>query len=294
MDSKVLTLMRYNILSMSIQTFLNVEKSSHIYYEKIEKANSSTAIIFVHGLCGSRRSWNKQYRELSKKYSLYFVDLLGFGFSAKPEISYTLQAHVEALHTFIENEVKEKSVILVGHSFGAIVATGYLQKYPKEVKQAFLLSLPYFLSGEEAMSHLKANYKPQYFVVDSWYLKVTCKVWCHYGGTLTRKIMPYLYRNLPKEVANDGLLHTYNSYITSLYNVVYKQDITSLLTRQISEKILLFHADNDRLAPFSNIKTLSKKYNLPLHIIRNGTHEFPSSENNDSYRLLYELLHDEK
>lgn len=279
---------------MSIQSFLNVEKSNHIYYEKIGKAHSSTAIIFLHGLCGSRRQWNKQYKKLSKKYSLYFIDLLGFGFSAKPNIPYTLQTHIEALHTFIQKEVKEKSVILVGHSFGAIVTIGYLQKYPKEVKKTFLLSLPYFLSSEEAMSHLKANYKPQYFLVDSWFLKIICKVWCHYGGPITRKIMPYIYRDLPKEVANDGLLHTYNSYITSLYNVVYKQDIRALLSRKVSKKIFLFHADNDILAPFSNIITLSREYNLPLHIIENGTHDFAFSENNDSYRLLYQLLQDKK
>ncbi|HSX09395.1 MAG TPA: alpha/beta hydrolase [Candidatus Saccharimonadales bacterium] len=274
---------------MSIESFLRVEKSSHIYFEKIEKANSSTAIIFLHGLCGSRRQWHKQYRGLSKKYSLYFIDLLGFGFSAKPNIQYTLSTHVEALHTFIQKEVKEKSIILVGHSFGTIVALGYLQKYPKQVKKTFLLSLPYFLSSEEAMSHLKANYRPQYFVVDSWYLKLTCKVWCHYGGPITRKIMPYIYKNLPKEVAHDGLLHTYNSYITSLYNVVYKQDITSLLTKNISQKIYLFHANNDKLAPFSNIQNLSKKYNLPLHIVKDGTHDLPFEAKNDIFKLLYEF-----
>lgn len=274
---------------MSIQSFLNVEKSKHIYYEKIGKAHASTAIIFLHGLCGSRRQWHKQYRNLSKRYSLYFIDLLGFGFSAKPDIPYTLPTHVEALHTFIQKEVKEKSVVLVGHSFGAMVALGYLQKYPKEVKKTFLLSLPYFLSSEEAMNHLKANYKPQYFVVDSWFLKVTCKVWCHYGGPITRKIMPYIYKSLPKEVANDGLLHTYNSYITSLYNVIYKQDITSLLSRKVSEKIFLLHADNDRLAPFSNIETLSKEYGIPLRIIKNGTHKFPFIAENDAFKLLSEL-----
>jgi pimeloyl-ACP methyl ester carboxylesterase len=275
---------------MSIQSFLNVEKSNHIYYEKIEKTDSSTAIIFLHGLCGSRRQWHKKYKNLSKEYSLYLIDLLGFGFSAKPDIPYTLQTHIEALHTFIQKNVKEKSIVLVGHSFGAIVVLGYMQKYPKEVNKIFLLSLPYFLSSEEAMSHLKGNYKPQYFVVDSWFLKLTCKIWCHYGGPITRKIMPYVYKNLPKEVATDGLLHTYNSYITSLYNVIYKQDIKSLLTKDTSKKIFLFHADNDRLAPFSHIKALAKEYSIPLHVIKNGSHEFPFNENNDSYPLLYKLL----
>lgn len=274
---------------MSIQSFLNGEKSEHIYYEKIGNAKAETAIIFLHGLCGSRRQWHEHYKNLSKKYSLYYIDLLGFGFSAKPDIPYTLQTHTEAIHTFIQKHVKEKSIILVGHSFGAIVALGYLQTYPKEVKKIFLFSLPYFLSSEEAMNHLKVNYKPQYFVVDSWYLKLTCNVWCHYGGPFTRKIMPYIYRNLPKEVARDGLLHTYNSYITSLYNVIYHQDITSLLTKDISKKIFLFHADKDSLAPLKNIEGLSKQYNLPLHVVKNGTHDLPYEARDDIFKLLYEL-----
>lgn len=271
---------------MPFSKYLNNEKSNNIYFDAFINKNADTAIIFIHGIVGSRRYWDKTYQELSKHYSLYFIDLLGFGLSAKPKTAYTLQKHTAALKQFIDKEVTEKNLILVGHSLGAHIALAYVNFYPENIEKAIIISLPYYLSSEEAMMHVKAYIKPQYFVVDTPFTKLTCTLWCYFGGPVTRKITPYLLKNTPKPIASDSLLHTYNSYISTLYNVIYNQNISSLFSKAIRKKLIFVHGERDRVAPLEHIQKLAQRYNFKLITVPNGTHTLPLSSKETIISLL--------
>lgn len=280
---------------MSLQSFFRSEKSHNLYYDRIGKDDAKMAIIFLHGLAGSRRQWDKIFHALSEKYALYFPDLLGFGYSAKPRSTYTLNVHAEALQKFIQDEVKEQSIIIVGHSLGAIIGLGYAAKYPERVKKVILLSLPYYLSTEEAMLIIKANTKPQYFVIDNPATKITCMLWCSIGGPITRRILPYFLRNIPKEMASDSLLHTYNSYISTLYSVLYYQDIPVLMKNTDRKKVILIHGEKDMLVPLTNVKILAKRFGIPLHIFPKEDHGFPMEAKEKLLSVLnYQLSADMK
>jgi pimeloyl-ACP methyl ester carboxylesterase len=45
-------------------------------------------VVLVHGFGASAYHWRYVVPELAKKYSVYAVDLLGFGMSSKPQIVY--------------------------------------------------------------------------------------------------------------------------------------------------------------------------------------------------------------
>ena len=91
---------------MTLRTFFTNEKTDNIYFEKVKKEESNHAIIFLHGIIASRRFWPKEFHKLNDNATLYFVDLLGFGYSAKPNSSYTLENHLNALRNFIKKEVR--------------------------------------------------------------------------------------------------------------------------------------------------------------------------------------------
>lgn len=266
------------------------EKSTNLYYKKVGANDTNTAVIFLHGLTGSRRQWGNAYEHPSDGYSGYFVDLLGFGYSVKPKTEYTLDRHVDALHDFIECEVKEEQIILVGHSLGAIVALGYAAQYPDTISKVILLALPYYTSFNEAIQYAKEHTKPQYFVVDTLLTKLTCLTICHYGGSLTRKIAPQLLKHLPSAVATDTFLHTYNSYISTLYNVIYHQDISNLVRGYLHDRIFLLHGDYDNLAPLKNVQKLATQYNVQLQVIEGVGHDFPIKNSADTYVKLRSLL----
>lgn len=266
------------------------EKSTNLYHEKVGASDTNTAVIFLHGLTGSRRQWDDAYRSLSDDYSSYFVDLLGFGYSVKPKADYTLDHHVDALHEFIEREVKEEQIVLVGHSLGAIVALGYAVRYPDAVSKIILLALPYYTSFDEAIHYAKEHTKPQYFVVDTLFTKLTCLTICHYGGPIMRKIAPYMLKRLPPAVATDTFLHTYNSYISTLYRVIYHQDILSLVRDYSHDRIFLLHGDHDDLAPLKNVQELATQYNLQLQVVEGAGHDFPIKDSAETYVKLRSLL----
>jgi len=45
-------------------------------------------VVLVHGFGASAYHWRYVVPELAKKYSVYAVDLLGFGMSSKPSVVY--------------------------------------------------------------------------------------------------------------------------------------------------------------------------------------------------------------
>ena len=54
-------------------------------------------IVFLPGLGASLRYWGKAYDAFAPTHRLMFIDLLGFGGSAKPDGPYDRKAHVAAL-----------------------------------------------------------------------------------------------------------------------------------------------------------------------------------------------------
>lgn len=275
---------------MKFQTLMTNEKSTNIYFERIACSGAKKAMIFIHGLAGSRRNWGDEYSVFAKKHSLYFIDLLGYGYSAKPQAEYTLERHVEALQTFVDKNVKEPSIVLVGHSLGAILALGYMHAHPKQVSRVFALSLPYYLSEKDAKQYIRSSEFPSSFFTDTVWLRIFCNTVCRFGGPLSRRLMPHFLRHLPPNAVSDSFLHTYNSYISTLYHVIYQQDIPSLLEAADTSRIHLIHADHDRIAPLSNVELLAKQYPLDLTILGDQSHLFPLLSPRLTVKTLQNLM----
>jgi pimeloyl-ACP methyl ester carboxylesterase len=266
--------------SPMLRKYIYSEKSNSIYFEKIEsvKKDANTAIIFLHGIAGSRRSWGKEYQELSATASLYFIDLLGHGFSAKPKIAYTLENHMKALHEFITSKVREERIVLVGHSLGAILALGYTATYPQRIVKTILLSLPYYHDEPEAKRYIATGSRFKFIFSDSLQTKIVCTFMCSLFGSVTRQIAPLLMRDLPREVAQDVHRHSYQSYISTLTNVLYQQSLHQLVNKTMGDTLVLLHGEQDQIVPLKNITELSQTYRIPLQLLQHGTHRFPLEE----------------
>jgi len=269
-----------------LRKFIYSEKAENIYFEAIRKSNADTAVIFLHGLGGSRRSWGNMYNSFPEKASLYFIDLLGFGFSAKPNISYTLEHHIAALKKFIDREVKENNIIFVGHSLGSIIALGYTSVYLEKVKKAILIGLPYYKSSEEAKKYASNASRFKFIFFYNLRTKILCTLMCSIFGSLTRQISPLFMRDLPRGVAQDVHRHSYQSYISTLTNVLYKQNLPNLLNDSMKNKIILIHGSDDKVAPIENINELVKKYNLSLVVQPNADHSFPLYDSKSVLNIL--------
>ena len=86
-----------------------------------EKTGSGDPVILVHGLGASLFSWRSTVEILSKRFTTYAVDLIGFGKSAAPAgFTYTAEAQASAVAEFIKKEGLVKPIV-IGHSMGGAV-----------------------------------------------------------------------------------------------------------------------------------------------------------------------------
>jgi len=80
------------------------------------------ALVFLHGWGSNSTFWFMSTEQLVQAgYSLYFLDLPGFGKTEMPKESFTTQKYADFLTSFV-GKLGLKDFVLVGHSFGGKVA----------------------------------------------------------------------------------------------------------------------------------------------------------------------------
>ncbi|KAL1569482.1 pheophytinase, chloroplastic [Salvia divinorum] len=92
-------------------------------------------IVLIHGFGASAFHWRYNIPELAKKYKVYAIDLIGFGWSEKALIEYDALVWRDQVVDFVKEVVKEPAV-LVGNSLGgftALVAAASLQDQAKGI-----------------------------------------------------------------------------------------------------------------------------------------------------------------
>jgi len=116
-----------------------------LYYETHDLDGKKPIIFFVHGAGGDIDAW--QYvrpQILEKGFASISLDIRGHGHSAHPRTphSYELKNFVSDIITILNQEKIEK-VIMIGHSFGAIIATHFAIEHPERLNKLVLISGTY-------------------------------------------------------------------------------------------------------------------------------------------------------
>lgn len=86
----------------------------------IEGENNKEEVILLHGWGASIDAFLPVYRNLSKKYKVYVIDLPGFGKSDMPPKTYGVLEYSKIVLRFI-TKLKIENPTLIGHSFGGRV-----------------------------------------------------------------------------------------------------------------------------------------------------------------------------
>ena len=83
----------------------------NIHYTKIGEGKP---LLLVHDLepASSSYEWHEVRKRLAKNHTVYTIDLLGFGRSEKPNLTYTNYLYVQLLSDFIKSEIGHRTDIL--------------------------------------------------------------------------------------------------------------------------------------------------------------------------------------
>ena len=125
-------------------------------YELIDNQKDAW-VVFVHGIGGSTRTWNKQIDDFSQQYNLLLLDLPGHGLHADKVIS---KVDSQKLHDGIKETLDHlniSSAHFVGLSLGTIVIANFAVHHPEYVESIILGGASLKVSGIYKLAVIIAN-----------------------------------------------------------------------------------------------------------------------------------------
>ena len=137
-------------------------KNTKISYSETGKG---TAVVLLHGYLENKEMWSTFIPELSKKYRLITIDLLGHGQTDCLGYVHSMEDQADVVHAVLHN-LKIRKVIFVGHSMGGYVALAFAELYPNYMKGLVLLNSTSKADSDErkknrdrAIKAVKQNYE---------------------------------------------------------------------------------------------------------------------------------------
>ncbi len=248
------------------------EDGSRPLFSTVDGVGEPT-LVFLPGIGATTRFWRYALTTgdgpaLSGRHLL--IDLLGFGRSPKPWVTYDVERHVAALRRVLADHGR---ITLVGHSLGARLAIAYAAQYPEQVERLVLVSLPYFGDGEHAKQYFRDKGANGWI----WTHLVPMALMCLFSRRLLGWSFPYLITSVPREVAEDLTQMTWRSSTSTIWEVIYGYDLAAAVRRiPATTPFLCLHGDADDSAPLQRMVELQAVHpNCVIRVQHGATHQLP-------------------
>jgi pimeloyl-ACP methyl ester carboxylesterase len=111
----------------------------HGYRRVFRIAGSGPALLLLHGIGDSSRTWAEIIPTLARNHLVIAPDLLGHGDSDKPRADYSVAAYANGMRDLL-SALDIETVTLVGHSLGGGVAMQFAYQYPERTERLVLVS----------------------------------------------------------------------------------------------------------------------------------------------------------
>ncbi len=105
----------------------------------VQAGQTGPHLLLIHGFGASTDHWRKNIAELSQRYQVWAIDLLGFGRSQKPSITYTADLWRDQLRDFCR-DVVQAPVVVAGNSLGGYAALCFAVDCPEWTQGVALLN----------------------------------------------------------------------------------------------------------------------------------------------------------
>lgn len=231
--------------------------NQEIYYQKL---GSGKDLIMLHGWKQDVSTFHNVAQELKKDFTLWLIDLPGFGRSENPKNPFTVKDYADTVYEFIK-ENKLKKPYLLGHSLGGRTAIKLAATH---------LDLLGKLVLEDAAGIRPKQDPIKYLIYPV--AKIVKSIIPNFFN-LREKLRRIVYKKLESDYLNAGSLKS------TLTNIL-KEDQTNELSR-IKNKTLIVWGENDNLNETTTAnarKMYTEIKNSKLEFIENAGH-FPHLEN---------------
>jgi pimeloyl-ACP methyl ester carboxylesterase len=228
----------------SIGSYVTVFGAKMYYVDR----GTGPVVVLIHGLGDQASVWKNTIVPLAQNHRVIALDLVGFGRSDKPLLSYQPQTFVDFLGGFL-NALHVERASLVGNSLGAQVAALYAIEHPGSVESLVLVDgggykLPPGAISPRMQAALRLSTREdyRYFAQFTFYDK---------------KFLPndaFMDYAIGERVRRgDG--YTINQLIESLLR---NDDVLDGRLGAITAPTLIIWGRGDRLIPFTSVSRLSR------------------------------------
>ena len=112
-----------------------------------EHGSGAPTIVLIHSIGGSRADWSSVAPRLAKNHRVVLVDLPGHGKSSPPSAKPSVAEASNALARTL-SKMKIERAVLVGHSYGALVALRTALDRPKSAIAVVVVDASTFLAAD--------------------------------------------------------------------------------------------------------------------------------------------------
>ena len=244
------------------QAFLDIDGLRLRY----QVGGAGPPVLLLHGWGGRIESFTPVYDDLVRSYTVYAIDLPGFGDSSLPPAPWG-SADYARLTVAVMDRLRIGRAHIIAHSFGGQVTINLAATHPERLGKLVLVAS----AGVRGPRTLKARVKRC--------ISRLGKGFATYGGRLGKSLRDALYRRIQsQDYANAGPLRP------TLVRVV-NEDLRALLPR-ITSPTLLVWGEHDRDVPPAAAQVMARLIPEARLVIFENAGHFPYLDQFDRFRLL--------
>lgn len=178
------------------------------------QAGSGEDVIFLHGTSGHLEAFTRNIGPHAQRYRCHAIDMLGHGYTGKPDFPYEIPRYVEHLLAYMDAAGVERAH-LAGESLGGWVAAWLASERPERVRSLQLLCAGGTKAEPKVMERIRSS---------------TLDAVSRDDVALTRKRLELLMANPQKDVS-DELVETRHriyhapDFVRNIENLLCLQDM---------------------------------------------------------------------
>lgn len=259
------------------------------------KQGEGEPVLLIHGggpgAAGST-SWERLMDALAPHFTVYAIDLLGFGETDKPIIDYCLQTFVEHVAGFID-ALGLKKVRIMGNSQGAFVAIKYTVDNPGRVHSAAMISTGNVATACGLETQDQTAKRTSKFTKYFDGSKDSIRTFMHMIVNDPSKITEELIEIRHRVASQPGHIHMMNSLAE--WRAKCAQDTTFLQQRLLRQQltnlnipVAIIWGEDDRTAPLDPLGLAMRELlpQMDFHIVPGAGHQVMNDKPAETNKIL--------